>query len=73
MGAGFEFPIADNLTINSEYLYMQFDAVNVKSSIYNSAQGFGIDSHALVNPFNSSANLNVNLFRVGLNYKFKSI
>ena len=73
LGAGFEFPIADNLTINSEYLYMQFDAVNVKSSIYNSAQGFGIDSHALVNPFNSSANLNVNLFRVGLNYKFKSI
>jgi opacity protein-like surface antigen len=69
-GVGFEFPIANNITVNCEYLRMQFGTVNVNSSIYNSAQGFGLDSHALVNPFNTSTDLNTNLFKVGLNYKF---
>ncbi|MFA6302844.1 MAG: outer membrane beta-barrel protein [Legionella sp.] len=73
LGAGFELPITDNLTVNSEYLYMQFGTIDVNSSIYNSTQGFGIDSHALVNPFNTSASLYVNLFKVGLNYKFKTV
>jgi opacity protein-like surface antigen len=69
-GVGFEFPIVANLTVNCEYLNMQFGGVEAQSSIYNSAQGFGIDSHSLVSPFNTSANLNVNLVKVGLSYKF---
>lgn len=73
VGAGFELPIIQNLTINAEYLYMQFGTVTINSSIYNSAQGFGIDSHSLVSPFNTSAHLSANLFKVGLNYKFEPI
>ena len=72
IGGGIEFPVTQNLTINSEYLYADFGSIAVNSSIYNSVQGFGIDYQSLVSPFISSANLSANFFKVGLNYKFSS-
>ena len=71
LGAGFEFPITSHLTINSEYAYMQFGSVTVNSSIYNSAQGFGIDYQSQVSPFTTTTHLSANLIKMGLNYKFK--
>ena len=73
IGAGFEYPITHNLTINSEYLYMQFGSVTAKSAVYNSAEGYGMEYHAFTSPFNTAANLSTNLFRVGINYKFNSL
>lgn len=65
VGAGVEYPITDYLTINSEYLYVDFnDGVTVASNI---AGGF---NNLFMSPFITSANLNANLFKVGVNYLF---
>lgn len=71
LGTGLEFPITKNLTVNGEYLFIDFGTVTVNSTIYNSAGGFGIDANSLVSQFNTSADLDANLFKVGLNYRFK--
>ena len=72
LGVGLEFPITQNLTINSEYLYANFGSVAVQSSVYNSTAGFGIDYQSLVSPLRTAAPLSANFLKVGLNYKFNS-
>ncbi len=73
VGAGIEYPITQNWTINGEYLYARFGSTQTSNSIYNATAGFGLDSHSLVSPFSTSANLYANLFKVGLNYKFTPV
>jgi outer membrane immunogenic protein len=70
LGLGIEFPIAENLTINGEYLYADFGSMSIQSSVYNTIGGFGIDYQSLVSPLRTTAHLYSNFFKVGLNYKF---
>lgn len=70
LGFGIEFPITQRLTINSEYLYANFGSVNVQSSVYNTAAGFGVDYQSLVSPLSATVPLYANFLKVGLNYKF---
>ena len=72
IGMGIEFPVTQNLTINSEYLDANFGSVAVKSSVYNTTAGFGIDYQSLVSSLSTRAPLYANFLKIGLNYKFNS-
>ncbi|TAL65187.1 MAG: porin family protein [Legionella sp.] len=61
-GAGAELFVTQNLTLNAEYLFVDFN--KVATSFTLSPIGLGVST------VNTSANLTANLFRVGLNYKF---
>ena len=69
-GAGFELPLAQHLTLNAEYLYVNLGSVDTTSSLENSAGGFGISPNSLASPLTTSVDLHANLFKLGLNYKF---
>lgn len=69
-GGGVEIPIFDNLTLNLEYSYVQFPNVTVKSTITNSAGGFGIPQATQTSDFATSAKLKTNMLRMGLHYHF---
>jgi outer membrane immunogenic protein len=64
VGGGIEWAFTDNLVVRAEYLYDQFDDVSFGSyAIYDSAIDQTFTSSA-------SGDLSVNIFRVGLSYKF---
>ena len=69
-GLGLEYPIFRHFTVDAEYLFVQFNSVEIDSTVSNSAGGFGISPNSLTNPMESSASLYANLLRIGLNYKF---
>ena len=73
VGAGIEFPLYQNLTLNGEYLYAKFGSIKQDSTIYNVAEGFGIGANSLVSPFDKSANLSANIVRVSLYYNFSGL
>jgi outer membrane immunogenic protein len=69
-GLGLEYPVFRHFTVDAEYLFVQFNSVEIDSAITNSAGGFGILPYSLNNPLETTASLYANLFKIGLNYKF---
>lgn len=71
VGGGLEFPLTKYLTLNGEYLFVNFGSISASGTIYNSAnaQG-GLPPGFYVSPFSTSAHLTANIFKFGLNYKF---
>jgi outer membrane immunogenic protein len=63
-GGGAEWAIAQGWTLKAEYLRVDFGSLTTSGPIYP------VQFPADKNPFTSSADLNVNLFRVGLNRRF---
>jgi outer membrane immunogenic protein len=62
LGAGVEYAIWNNLSVKAEYLYANFGSVR-------SAPGFFLPGAAFA--FNNANHtVDVNIFRVGLNYRF---
>lgn len=64
VGGGLELPIAKNVTINSEYLYVHFGSASARGSVRCSATFCSTSSQ-----LNTSANFSANLLKVGINYK----
>jgi outer membrane immunogenic protein len=64
VGGGAEWSLARSWTVKAEYLHVGFGSLTTSSTI------FPLQVPTAQNPFTSSANLAVNLFRAGLNYKF---
>ena len=62
VGGGVEYAFTPNWTVKGEYLYENFGHVN-------SAPGFFLPGVATAFN-NSNRSINVNIVRVGLNYKF---
>jgi outer membrane immunogenic protein len=64
VGGGAEWILARSWTVKAEYLHVGFGSLTTSGTI------FPLQVPTAQNPFTSSANLAVNLFRAGLNYKF---
>lgn len=60
VGAGAELFVTQKLTVNAEYLYVDFNNVTTSTPIVETPK---------TSIMNTSANLSANIFRVGLNYK----
>lgn len=71
VGAGIEFATIHHVSMNAEYLYVQFPSVSSISSIANTQAGFGISAQSLSNPFTTAGRLHANLLKIGLNYRFE--
>lgn len=65
VGTGFAMHLTKKLTLNAEYLYVNFSSGKANNSIVcsaNSCQNY-------INSFVTTANLNSNIFQIGLNLK----
>ena len=69
-GAGIEFPLTPNLIVNSEYLYIRFGSSASRASVSNTLGAPGIPAFSLSSTLLSSASIQANIFRLGINYKF---
>lgn len=71
-GVGVEFALYKRVSIDVEYLYVNFPSIKTMNFISNSQAGFGIPQQSLNSPFSTTGNLHASLFKVGLNYLFYS-
>jgi outer membrane immunogenic protein len=62
VGAGWEFAMTDNWIVRAEYLFAKFPSTN--------AQGMIADGTGASNPLRGSADLAVQIARLGVDYKF---
>lgn len=65
VGGGGEWLLADRCSINLEYLYADFGSVNIPVPVSN--------TQAFTQTMNVNADLETQLIRVGLNYKFNEL
>lgn len=65
IGGGFEFPLAPNWTVKTEYLYLNFGAVHAAGMVSGDGGGLAY-SHAI----NTSTDLTAHVARAGVNFKF---
>jgi outer membrane immunogenic protein len=70
VGGGLEFQLTDNLSLDAEYLWVDFSSVNSGGTITNTAGGVGFSAFDFVSPFAASASLSSSIVKVGLNYRF---
>jgi outer membrane immunogenic protein len=64
LGGGFEFALSGGWTLRAEYLRLDFGSLTTSGTI------FPVLVPAAANPFTSTADLTVNIFRSGLSLKF---
>ncbi len=64
VGAGVEYPIYKNMTIDAEYQYIHFGTNNANGFV-----GCTVSCGGFRSPLSTSANLNANQFTAGVNYK----
>jgi outer membrane immunogenic protein len=62
VGAGWEYAMTNNWTVKAEYLFAKFPSTN--------AQGLIANGTGLSNPLQGSADLAIQIARLGVNYKF---
>jgi len=67
VGGGLEFQVTDNISIDAEYLWVDFSSVSSCGTIANTA---GVAPNTFISPFVTSASLTNNLVKVGLNLRF---
>jgi opacity protein-like surface antigen len=67
-GLGFELLTFNHISIDAEYLHVQFPSMSTGNNIYNLQGGFG--PGFLTSPFTTTGRLSVNLFKIGMNYRF---
>lgn len=70
VGGGLECAINQNLSLVTEYLYVNIPSLTTTGTLSNTVAGFGIPANSLSNPLATKATLNSNLIRVGANYRF---
>lgn len=73
LGGGAEFAITEHLSVNAEYLYLNFPSLSASSSISGTSGGFGVDGSAFTSPFRTNVDFHSSLFRLGIVYRFDSI
>ena len=64
VGGGLEWAVAQGWTLKAEYLRVDFGSVTTSGPIYP------VQVPSAANPFTSSADLTVNLVRIGFNHRF---
>lgn len=73
IGAGADYAINRQLSLNMEYKYINTPARTTTGIISNSVGGFGIPVHSLSNPFNTKANWANHMIKIGVNYRFNIV
>lgn len=74
VGTGIEIASFENQQIrwNLEFLYVDLPSLSISNYIFNRQGGFGIPAQSLASPFATSASLSAYLFKIELNYRFRS-
>jgi outer membrane immunogenic protein len=62
VGGGWEYAFTDNWSVKAEYLYVRFSSISTVGTVTDGLGG--------TNALHGTADLQENIFRVGLNYRF---
>jgi outer membrane immunogenic protein len=62
VGGGWEYAFTDNWSVKAEYLYVRFSSISTVGTV--------VDTLGRTNVLHGTADLQENIFRVGLNYRF---